>query len=333
MADEEEKIELTPEEIAIAREVPVEEVIAEQEESNPDKELPTAVNETDATEPPVEEEPEDTVAGDEDEIDSEPDDDSSWINDEVRQQAASYGLQEEDLSALGGLAEFQQAGRLLDIQALRWMAGQEPEPKQEEKVEEKQTGKIDPEKFSSDDYDENTIALVKAIRDQQDEMESFKKAAAEREHATYIDSFHDAVDTYNPEFYGNSVSESGLPKDLSGEENSRRERLFQSLDIVTESIIRQQKTAGQPIHLPPQSVLMGRADRLAFADEHASREQTERTKKIKAQSRKRRPVSSSAGATSNKTAHSDDEDEAVSIANDPAIVDFWKRAQEANGAV
>ena len=335
-------IELTEREIAIAEgndpealpeytpHIPGEEEEdggSEASESDPGEELP----ETDEA----------------DEADASPGD---WVNDTVREVAHSYGMSDEELNSFHSLDEFERAGRLLDrrqpqekepeeeptFTAKQWQEWQEAQEKAEE--ESKKPDLLDVDKYKAEGYDDDTIKLVEAINEerernnkletylQQQHQDQQQRREAEEQRAIQeeINSFHAAVDSYRPDYFGQAIQEDGTTPPLSQEHTDRRAKLYGEAARIAQNI---QLSGGQ---VPSYEALVRRAGASAFSEEFAREKQEQHVSKVARQSKRRRPVASTAGATPTPRRPKPLTDE--EIIHDPDIVKFWNETQQENGA-
>lgn len=282
---------------------------------------------------------------------------ANWWNDETKELAESYGLSDDDLGTFETEAEFRRAARLFDKQLVSspspdasssstasGEAGPESGAKAEAKAEAKPVPEIteedliDPQKYIDGGWDEEAIAMAKALRKEQEyrlrvgkEMESliawkqqFEEHAAEDMQRRAAEEFHSEADRINQELFGQVYDESGTVRDIGESSNENRMKLWDAYHTLREGIISRAESAGEQPKLPSNRVLMERAFNLAFPDHKAQ----QRIEAVKAQSAKRRSVGSKGASQPRTSLNSDDPSE---IANHPELVAFWNKAQEVNG--
>lgn len=324
---------------------------------DPDDPTEEAEADSGTPEPEAKEEPEpqrELPPEDEPEPEPEVSEEPDWVSDEVRSLAYSYGMTEKDLESFDDQADFERTGRILDqrltqqvevpqqeeakFSLAEWEDYQRqqqassppaPEASGEAIKTDPSTGKLDPNYYRENDYDDETIRIVEtASKNEQrlEQVESYLAEQRERESQAQVQSelnqFHRAVDTYKPDFFGETVSKEGANVRLSSENQEKRNRLYGEVAKIAQGLT----MTGQSI--PSYDVLVRRAGGVAFAEDFAKEQQDAYAGRIQKQSRRRRPVSGKAGSTgggSPKPMSIDD------IVADPEIESFWKRAQQENG--
>lgn len=312
------KLELTPRELAIAR------------DEDPDAEAPEVDELDDDQEPP--EEPE---------VAEEPADD--WRDDFTREMAAVHGLSDEDLDALGSreaftgllkyLARYDETNAPAEPAAAAKVAKPaEPEADDDSPVDKQ--GMVNVAYYRAHDYDDATIAGWESVRKLQeehrtaaDELKGYKQQQAEAENFRLLNAVHDTLDAMRPEFYG--LSKDGeTVQELKPEFGNRRQKVYDKANVL-QAAYRAEK---QPV--PTLAELLAQAEQLAFGKELTTAEsaasQQDMTQRIARQSRKRRPVASSAGIKGGL--RSPDEDPYSTESISKKLAGKWREIEDANGS-
>ena len=267
---------------------------------------------------------------------AEPD---SWINDEIRELAESYGLADEDLSEFESLAEFRRAAAWLDRELIKPVTERDTEPdlsgtvKEEkesppvQKADEDQLD-LDLQHYINGEYDEGTLNLVKFAKRLRAESEALKaelgslkphieqitQSQQDDMRNQVINAFHDLADDDDAELFGRSIQD-GLVVDLPKAHRENRRLVYEAMDTLATGLV----ARGQSV--PPIKVLYQRGKQLALADKLRSRESAGRREAIGTQSRKRRPVAGAARTSGPSS-------EAKSLADDPRIKAAFERMRE-----
>lgn len=309
------KVELTPREIAIAR------------GEDPDKE-PAAP----ATPVPVAETPPDPPA--------ETTEKEDWATNEHLALANSYGL---DVKNFKTAAEFLAAGQDIDR---KLAAGDAPPPTPKpagqppaEPAPEGAIPSLDPQDYINDEFDEKTVAVVrhaKALSDDhaklKTEMEQLRAQVAESDRTRAMAAFHDAADMINPDRFGRSLDDDGIPVPITDEQNSSREKLHTAASTIVAGIVSQARSAGKEPVIPPLPVLLRRAENLAFAADIRRQEQERLQDALVSQSSRRRPAGSRRAAVAPTKEVKSEVDPIAAIVNHPDVVKNWDRLQQQNGS-
>lgn len=263
----------------------------------------------------------------------------TWINDDVRDLATSYGMSDDDLQGFTTEEEFRKAGLLLDKQLLDGQAKEEasttpPTPATEVKEEEEQL--IDPQWYVDNDYDEETVKMAKALRRQQELRkedrqtiedlktwrQNFETSVQEQEVQRRTIDFHETADKLDEKLFGKAYDDRGLVQKLDQKHDENRAKLWEAMQTLEAGIIARAQTKGVAPALPPWSVLMQRAHQIAFPETITARKRDQRIEDATKQSAKRRPVGTQGAARPNRVTDTNDP---VSIANSPEILDWWKK--------
>lgn len=327
-----EKIELTPAELALARDEEYDPTQDAELAEEQDEQLEEEFVEEDSDVEPEEEAPvEDQLP-------------EKWYDEEALKYAKSYNLSESDLDSFSNFDELQRFGEMTDrrIANSGFQQYQQQPPREQEEVEKpeeesaKQFELYDPQHLIDENYDETTVNLGKALRETQEmlnrvmplaeEAERTRDLQRQEQQATFAKTFHKTLDNFDAGLFGTvfdateSVGEISNPHD----ENRRAvwnaaEKIIQATPVDNDSL--------------DDETLIKRAVSIAFGGVKergsASRSVTAAAK----QSRKRRPTSSNrrmsqGPRTDVSTSQSDD---VQRIAESPAVQKMWSQFQRDNG--
>lgn len=278
----------------------------------------------------------------------------SWVDDNVRELAESYGFSDDDLKEFGSVEEFRRAGLLFDRALFGDGEKQQPpsaKPKEqplaavEEKpavVEEKAefTPPVD-ESLFSDGYGEHEVAMVKAVNAQAKELAELRafvksqqqlvQAQQEEAERRQFDEFHRICDDLNPDLLGRAFAETGTVNNLDESLHSKRAKLWEAAETIRSGIFSRAQEKGVAPKLPSERVLIERAYGLAFPDEVKKSVVNKRVSAAKSQAARKRSVGNLGG--SRNPSFSGSKFDPGAIANDPKISAFYDRAQRENGAL
>jgi hypothetical protein len=262
----------------------------------------------------------------------------SWVTAEDRDYARDLDLSDEDLSSFASREEFVRAAKLADKQRVASLKKEIPAEKAVEQPVAKDDP-LDPKKW--DEYADDTKTLVQTLRDERAAREAMAKQLeaqqaqslavqqyfAQQAHAAKLNSFHDVLDSLEPEFFGKSTDEKGKYKSLDAAHNGNREKVWKAKEEL-EAVYAHR--GQQP---PPEKVLIQRAKELALGDEIRKAEKAKLSKTLAAQSRQRRPVAGSkpiaAGVKKeDKRTYRTIEEQAAEIANLPQVAKAWTNLQQ-----
>ena len=327
-----EKIELTPAELALARDEEYDPTQDAELAEEQDEQLEEDFVEEDSDVEPEEEAPvEDQLP-------------EKWYDEEALKYAKSYNLSESDLDSFSNFDELQRFGEMTDrrIANSGFQQYQQQPPREQEEVEQpeeesaNQFELYDPQHLIDENYDETTVNLGKALRETQEmlnrvmplaeEAERTRALEVQEQQATFAKTFHKTLDNFDAGLFGTvfdateSVGEISNPHD----ENRRAvwnaaEKIIQATPVENDSL--------------DDKTLIKRAVGIAFGGVKergsASRSVTAAAK----QSRKRRPTSSNrrmsqGPRTDVSTSQSDD---VQRIAESPAVQKMWSQFQRDNG--
>jgi len=260
---------------------------------------------------------------------------AEWVDDDVLGLARSYGLDENDVKQFDDAEAFRKATLLFDKKLLA-EAGQKPAdvvaaPKAVPVADTvtDDPAAIDPQAYIDAGYDEQTVALVKAHKQLADEVVRLRaeaQAAQQRTAAEFerdrLLTYHDAVDQLDEKRYGRTLDNAGTIVPLTKEADDNRRKLHDTAQLLATK-----SPPGTPL-----SVILKRAEKIAFAEELAAEERRVYQEKVAKQSAKRRPAAGRSKPIAAPVSADGDVDEAVDIANRPEIVKAWNRMQEEAGA-
>lgn len=275
----------------------------------------------------------------------------SWVNDDVLLYARSYGLDEKDLATFADADEFKRATAIIDRNLAKQHKDGDGErattttPPAATKPAETPAAKpnveeldLDPEKFREAGFDDETIQIVTYARKMREELDALKpqiekisQSAAEEQQRQYINSFHDVTDTLDESRYGRSLDDQGNPVQLKPEQRENRRKLYEAAATLAAGMESRQRAAGEEPRIPPMSVLLRRAENVAFADAIRKQERETITKQVAAQSRRRRPVAGSRPTKPVASGNQPEGDPVLEVANHPDVIRAWQKFQDANG--
>jgi len=268
--------------------------------------------------------------------------DSSWVNDDVKKLAESYGIGEEGLSAnFQNESEFRRFAAMLskygvEKQGEQTVAEQNTEeavePAQEKAHEEAHDeahdgapAALDPKWFEENGYDEQTVkivdtlvkseALVQQLTDRIGKLEGMLEESGKQQETALLER---AIDDVGGRF-GSSGS-------LSDEQRAARDKLLEAAEVVKQSLEKRGETT------VTAATLLRRAELLAFGDEILA-EESARAKealadKVKKQSAKRRPVGRNTKPPVRRELPGEAEDPVKAIANSPEVLEFWNSLED-----
>ena len=223
-----------------------------------------------------------------------------WFTDDVKAEAAAYGIDKSEIADFASREELDRALRLFDKSALE--AGRkalaEPDGESDEGSTRNEKGRFakkeapdadDPPakrkvegryEFKADIYDEDLEEDLKGFRDYADS----RVAALEERLQAYEERFAEADAVAKERHFDNMVDSLGHA-DLFGvtdketaQEKQRREDLF----VEVETYLRGRESLGRPAEL--NDTILNRIARSLFAEELGKKELKQRTRKISRQS-------------------------------------------------
>jgi hypothetical protein len=287
--------------------------------------------------------------------------DKSWVDDDVRERARSYGLSDADLTEFDSPDEFRKATVVLDRNLVNLArrtaetsrAAQAPaKPAEQPAIKTgEQDGLVDPQKYADAGFDSETVEAMKAIRQLQEqnkqitqqnqELSQFvtgmKASQREAERARHINEFHDAVDSMDEGRFGRSVDKDGRSLELSQPQDASRRRLYETAKALIVGSMLQAKQSGSRSEPLSLRVALQRAEQVEFGDEMRKQERLAYQEKVAEQSKRRRPsagrsrqVAPTRAADSSEPVTSSDA--VAAILGDPAVQKFIQEAHEESGA-
>lgn len=274
----------------------------------------------------------------------EPDQEESWVTDDLRQLAGTYGLQDEDIADFGSGEEFLKAAGMLEKLSLRAAQKQwQDHQAAQQQGNASPTGKVEPakavetakdgaaadlesqiKKLREEGYDESLIAPMEAVAAKlrafegslgqiQPVIETQQQRIIAERQSQVMGSFHDVVDALGGRFGGAEAA-------LTPEQEKNRETLFNAARLVERDIMSRGQTP------PSMKVVLQRAELLAFGDEIRKERQEALSKQVRGQSGKRRSVGRT--VTKKSSPPGDSDDPVAAIANSPEMIALFKGFEE-----
>lgn len=269
------------------------------------------------------------------------------FSDSDRELAAKYGIGEDELADFGTPAALQKAVSLIErskstdgatnksssdagdggavSESEQSEPGERANESNESKLTEFKLEKVDPAKFPEDEYDPETIGLVKSLRQTQDVLEvalkfieTQKQTVVQEAAQKNAQVFHDTLDSM-PDEFGVSVK-NGQPVKLTSEHEAARLKVRDAAETIYAGLI-SRKAA-----IPPLEDIINQAITMVNG---VARKSSDRRQALQTQSAMRRSPGTTAAATRRKPVSVDGSPD--SIASHPDIDRFWRQAQEANG--
>ena len=258
--------------------------------------------------------------------------------------AARYGLSEEDIQKFGSPEALHHALDMLDRRGSAEQADDSAdslespdEDSAEDAAAKSESGtlsellgfeKLDVSKYENSDepYDQETLDLVKHVRKTEDMLERITGMIVQQETNKNAEVFHDVLDKY-PDVYGNSIQD-GVAVELDKSFEEARQAVRDQAETIYAGIVSRKG------EVPPLNQLIEQAIMAVHGKQISSpaTSKPDKSEKLKKQSSKRRSPGSSS-ASSRRQAEEIDPTSAGSIAKHPDIEAFFRKAQEANGAV
>ena len=260
--------------------------------------------------------------------------DSSWVNDDVKKLAESYGIGEEGLSAnFQNESEFRRFAAMLSKYGVE-QQGEQPESEQasepahdeaHDEAHEEAHDSLDPKWFEENGYDEQTVkivdtlvkseALVQQLTDRIGKLEGMLEESGKQQETALLER---AIDDIGGRF-GSSGS-------LSDEQRTARDKLLEAAEVVKQSLEKRGETT------VTAATLLRRAELLAFGDEilaeEGARAKEALAEKVKKQSAKRRPVGRNTKPPVRRELPGEAEDPVKAIANSPEVLEFWNSLED-----
>ena len=281
---EEEQIELTEAEIALAEapmgeDAQVEEASADELEENVDEGSDEEIVEDSEQEEEIEEEEE------EPESSESVDTGDIGLSEEDYTLGQSYGLSREEVDDLGSRELLEKFGRISSRQAMEAKPKEaEPEPESESTEDESQeVATLDLSKVDLDEYDDVTKSAFQAIDQLQKKiagLEKQNKQLEQTQNSGAIQEFNTKLDNLDPEFFG-SQGQGAKPADMSKDQMDRRMKLAETIDMISAGYTSQGK------QVPSLDVLIRDANAIAFREREEQKRKTTSQKRLKKQSARR----------------------------------------------
>ena len=265
----------------------------------------------------------------------------SWITDEIRNVAASYGMGDEHLGNLGSELAFRQAAQVIDGTFAN--AAQNPgfaEQPNDEPAADPAADPTDSPDPLSDDFDQKIATLREAgyeddvldiLKSEHSSSEYLKNELAqiqvrheEEAMANHAIDFHDLVDKMDPELFGISFKDGDF-QDLTQDQDDNRRKLWTGMDTIAAGIYQTAARDGVQPQVPEDNVLAERAKMMLFSGQVQSQERKKISRQVQQQSKRRRPVGS---ASRNEPVAANPDQQSAEIANHPKLVEFWNKAQQ-----
>jgi len=249
----------------------------------------------------------DAILDDQDD-DAETESGPEWLTDEVKAEAAAYGIDETEVSDFASREELDRALRLFDKTALdagrkALAEGDQGQTRNEKgQFEKKEPPKTDESKSSGyevsldpDLYDEEIIGEFARMRDYyESRLESLESRFGEVHRNSEEQRFDSLVDSLDlPELFGKT-----------GHESEKELEQRRDLHVAINAQLIGLEKLGRPTELNQN--LVNRVARMVFADEIGKKELKQRTRRISKQSNRRQ----GGGATRPQDPRASDRDEA-----------------------
>jgi hypothetical protein len=270
---------------------------------------------------------------------------SDWLDDDSRQLGTSYGLTDEHLKNFSSAEEFRRATIIFELskkakakaeEAVTTESTAEAVKPAEVKAEAKEP-ELDPDKYREAGYDEETVKLVKTLKEEREarlqsegRISRMEKYFEEQERIEKVNAFHDATDSLDAERYGRSTDDKGEVQALKPEHDANRKRLFESFKTVLAGLSEQAKETGVAPKVTFKA-LVKRAENLEFGEELLKAEREKLQKELMAQSARRRPVGNRRATPAVVSAKQEEVDPVQNILNDPDVRKFLDDAKAENG--
>lgn len=252
---------------------------------------------------------------------------SDWIDDDVKELAESYGIDEESLGSFADAADFKRFAAIYEKQLAATpekaddKGGKkvaDPPPAKEEEVVADEDG-LDPKWFEDNGYDEQTVKIVKAVTRMQGmaaRIEQLEQQLAEEGTRREREAFDREIGTLGDRY--------GAGDKLTKAQKEARSKLADAVEVVSQTLAKRGEKASR-------AVVLKRAELVAFGDEILAEEREKQkealSQSVKKQSAKRRSV----GRNTKPPARRERPGEANSakaIANLPELVAAFEAAEE-----
>lgn len=320
---EEEQIELTDEEVALAS-ADFDSDAQDTESSEPESDDADTDTDDDSA---AESGSEGTEPVAVDDKDSEPEtedsgDTESEFTDSDYELGLSYGLKKEDVDQLGDRSTLEKFGKIYDAQMLqqrRQPTKEKPEQASEETGDEGQEQEevlsqesddphFDISKVDLSEYDKTTQEVFKVIDKLQGEVSTLRQRnvalEAQQENST-IEVFGRALDDMDSGFYGQQYGESSKANKIPQDQMDRRIKLAEAIDTLTAGY----EATGKPI--PPLDVLIKNAHQIEFGDRVKEVQKSSNVQRLKKQASRKRGAGSRSNSRKVSQEPMDDEEREI----------------------
>lgn len=250
---------------------------------------------------------------------------SDWVTDSVRDLAASYEIDEKELAGFNSEDDFRRHAAILE----RWRAKMEQKPgKADDKAGDKPPADehpadediLDPKAFADDGYDDSTVKIVgsvaknqRVVKDLLARIDVLEQRLVSNDRQRELDSLNREADALGGRF--------GKSDSLTSSQQKARDKLFDAAELVRQNL----EKRGEKANL---SVVLQRAELVAFGDEIIAEDRAKQKEALKRQSAKRRSVGRNTQPPLKGRRPGEAEDPVKAIANSPELVEFWKSAQD-----
>ena len=279
----------------------------------------------------------------------------SWVDDEARELAASYGVSAEELEKFAGPDEFRRAAILAERALRRKEPAKTEEPpkrpgkdKEPAKGSEKAVEELewsDPAELEQENWDPKSVAWYKATLAEREHrkalqvelasikegLEAMHRLRAEEDLQRTANAFHEAVDAHmDAERYGQSADERGRGVALSKEAMGRRSAIWEEVKEIARRETARAQAVGETPNLSMKAMLR-RADFALYGDELLAAAEKKALAKVAEQAKRVRPVPGRPPARKTPSVEPAPDTEAARIAAEPEIVKKWNELHEESG--
>lgn len=261
----------------------------------------------------------------------------SWITDEIRNVASSYGMGDDHLNNLGSELAFRQAAQVIDGTFAN--AAQDPDfgkqTKKEIPEDPEDSGDLPASDFDAkieglreSGYEDEVLDILRGEHSANEylknELAEIQVRHEEEAMANHAIDFHDLVDKMDPDLFGVSFQD-GEYQELSQDQDDNRRKLWTGMDTIAAGIYQTAARDGVQPQVPEDNVLAERAKMMLFSEQVQSQERKKISRQVQQQSKRRRPVGS---ASRNEPVAAAPDQQSTEIANHPKLVEFWNKAQQ-----
>lgn len=286
-------------------------------------------------------------------------DGASWIDDQVRSYATSYGLTDEDLATFDSLESLRRFGTLMDRRLAAspsvganndgsGKTGESQEPPEKKPSVLDRLKPLDRKRYEDANYGEHELELVDQLNGAIDAIREIfpgfmqqREQSAAQQKQQMLQEFHEALDGIDDKVYGRAYKDGKPVGKLSEAFESNRQAVLDAMERLSQGIAADAAKRGVQPQIPPVSVLAQRAaaivmDTLEVPEQQGGKRVN--TEQVAAQSRRRRPTGTggtrhagTVGSGAGKGKPMTEADEIRAIANNPDVASFFKKAQRENG--